>query len=294
MLLSQFFKNDQILRDATFERTMFPGSKFPASICYAENERAIRALNTNQCITAVITTQRWVSKVEARKGVIVSNQPAYEYYRLHNYLAKQGNMVLVDSPNISSAANIASSAYIGKNVIISDGVEISHGAYIADNTILGPNTYIGQYAVVGAIGMQNIKVKGVPFKVEFTGGVKIGQNCEILAHAIIQQPYQAFFTVIGDNTKISVRSSIGHGSKIGSDSMIAGNVTVAGNVITGNNLWVGPSSVISDGIRIGDNVKIILGSVVVSNIRSGKTYSGNFALDHTKNLKNFSRMKRLN
>jgi len=293
MQLDHYYSKEQIIRDGCFERTMFPKSSFPSSICYAEDERSIRTINVNPCITTVITTLKWVSEIDSCKGILVSTSPPFDYYNLHNVLVENGAMALIDSPYVSEEAIIAPSAYIGKNVKISEGVEISHGAYIADNTVIGPNTYIGPYAVIGTRGLQNIKVQGIPFKVLFAGGVKIGQNCEILAHSIIQKPYQAFFTVIGDHTKISVRTSIGHGSNIGSNSMIAGNVTIAGNVMTGDNLWVGPASVISDGVKIGCNVKIILGSVVVSNIPDRQTFSGNFAMEHSKNLKNFSKSKRL-
>lgn len=293
MQLSQYFKKEQLIRDAIFEKTMFPSTSCPLSICYALQIGTIEKINTNPNISAVLTTRDLATLVNDQKGVIVSNSPEHSYYELHNRLVEEGKMTLIDSPFIAPDAVIASSAIIGKHVIIGEGVEISEGAYVADNTIIGKNTFIGPYAIIGTRGMQNIRVDGKPFVVKFVGGVKIGENCEILAQAVVQRPYQSFFTEVGNYTKISVHASVGHGSKIGSNSMIAGNVTIAGNVQTGDCLWIGPSSVIADGVIIGKNVRVILGSVVVSNVSDDQTISGNFAMEHAKQLKNFSRLKKL-
>lgn len=293
MRLGDYFKNTDILRDGLFEKTMFPASFSRQSICYALDEKTIEKINANVNISAVIAKPSLAEMISEEKGVVLSKLPEASYYILHNRLVSEAKMPLIDRPSIASSAIIAHSAIIGRNVIIEDGVEISEGAYIADNSIIREGTFIGPYAIIGTRGMQHLMVEGKPFSIRFSGGVLIGKSCEVLAQAVIQRPYQPFFTRVGDNTKISVRTSIGHGSSIGSYTMIAGNVTIAGNVRTGDNLWVGPSSVIADGLHIGKNVKILLGSVVVSNLSDGNTVSGNFAMDHAKQLKNYNKLKRM-
>jgi UDP-3-O-[3-hydroxymyristoyl] glucosamine N-acyltransferase len=263
------------------------------SICYGAKDTVVQKANANDNIVAIITTPELASLVDVNKGLVIHNQPEKLYFELHNYMVENQKMVLVNESFISPNAIIASTAIIGKRVIIHDGVEIEDHVQIKDDTIIGANTYIAQNVVIGAIGMQNLKIDGTFFKISYAGGVKIGENCQILVNAIIQKPYHSFYTEIGNNTKISVKTSVGHGSFIGDNCLIAGNGTIAGNVTIGNDLWMGPSSTIADGLKIGNGVKILIGSVVVNNLGDGACISGNFATDHMKQLKNHAKIKKL-
>jgi UDP-3-O-[3-hydroxymyristoyl] glucosamine N-acyltransferase len=294
MRLSDFFSQAAVMRDADFAWTMFPAAPVPGSLCYALSEAAVDRINKNTNIKAVITNISMAGRIAEDKGIVVSEQVELDYYRLHNRLVDSQQMpLLVSKTYISKDAYIDPSAYIGKYVHIEEGVEISAFAYIADNSIIRANTFVGPHAVIGARGMQNLKVNGKSFNIRYAGGVHLGRDCEVLAHAVVQKPYQSFFTDIGENTKISVRANVAHGCRIGKNCMIAGNVTIAGNVCIGDNLWIGPSSTVADGLTIGDNVRIILGSVVISHIGDNQTVSGNFAVAHEKQLKNLARIRKL-
>jgi UDP-3-O-[3-hydroxymyristoyl] glucosamine N-acyltransferase len=294
MRLSDFFPQAEVIRDADFAWTMFPATPLPGSLCYALSEAVVDRVNRNTNIQAVITSKSMVHRVAGDKGIVVSESAELDYYQLHNRLVDSQQMPpLVGKRYISEDAYIDPGAYIGRNVHIEAGVEISAFAYIADNSIIGANTFIGPHAVIGARGMQCLKVDGKSFNIRYAGGVRLGSNCEVLAHAVVQKPYQPFFTDIGDHTKISVRANVGHGCRIGKNSMIAGNVTIAGNVCMGDNLWIGPSSTIADGLTIGDNVRIILGSVVVNHISDNQVVSGNFAIEHQRHLKHLARIRKL-
>lgn len=294
MRLSDFFSQAAVMRDADFAWTMFPATPLPGSLCYALSEAAVDRINKNTNIKAVITNLSMADRIAEDKGIVVSEHVEQDYYRLHNRLVDSRQMpLLVSKTYISEDASIDPTAYIGKHVHIEAGVEISAFAYIGDNSIIRANTFIGPHAVVGARGMQSLKVDGKTFNVRYAGGVQLGRDCEVLAHAVVQKPYQPFFTDIGDHTKISVRANVGHGCRIGKHCMIAGNVTIAGNVCIGNNLWIGPSSTVADGLTIGDNVRIILGSVVVNHIGDNQTVSGNFAVAHEKHLRNLAKIRKL-
>ncbi|MCF8266747.1 MAG: hypothetical protein K9I69_01605, partial [Ignavibacteriales bacterium] len=60
---------------------------------------------------------------------------------------------------------------------------------------------------------------------------------------------------------------------------------IAGNCILGDDVWIGGGAMISDGIRIEDKAKVLLGSVVIKDVNSQEIVSGNFAIDHKKNIK---------
>ena len=293
MLLSEIASLKDIKRDGLFSITMFPTSNIPQSICYALSKRTIDIINANNNVSAVITLPELAPFLNSTKGIIASDQPAKFYYDLHNKFVKENFFRIVPEKYISPSAKIASSAVISEDVYIDDNVEISHNVQINSNTIISADTFIGPNVIIGTKGMQNLKLDGKRINVLYAGGVRIGQRCEVLANAIIQKPYQAFFTEIGDDTQISVKVSIGHGSKIGSNCMIAGNGTIAGNVYMGNNVWMGPSSTIGDGLSIGNNAKIMIGSIVAKNINANEIVSGNFAMDHAKQLKNYAQIRKL-
>lgn len=293
MLLSNFFLPPTLVRDAEINCTMFPSSKVSGSVCYASTHSVVEKANENGYITAIITTAHLAHLVGHQKGLVIDEQPEKKYFLLHNFMVSKNLLHLIDAPFISSEASIASTAIIGKNVQINAGVEIAHNAQIEDNSIIGAGTYVGPNVIIGAEGMQNLKVDGKFFKVHYAGGVRVGSGCQILANSIIQKPYQAFFTEIGNDTKISVKTSVGHGCRIGNNGMVAGNCTIAGNVSIGDNVWMGPSSTIGDGLTIGDNVKILIGSVVVKNLADAAEVSGNFAVDHLQTLKHYAKIKKL-
>jgi len=59
----------------------------------------------------------------------------------------------------------------------------------------------------------------------------------------------------------------------------------------GNDVVLGPSVAIKDGITIGNRARIRLGSVVIEDVKDGTDLSGNFAVRHLSNLRNYARIR---
>jgi len=292
MKLREFFEKENLIRDVDFLNTYCPFFALEKSIGYIQNENAIEKINKDKNIVGVITLERFMNKISSSKGIVISDNPQFSYYCLHNKLVEDNLLPPLHKSFVSSSSLISSTAIIGNNVFIGEDVRIGNGVIIHDNSYISDETVIDDYAIIGAKGMQDTNIDGENLNLNYAGGVKIGKNCHILSQAIIQKPYQPFYTNIGNNTKVSVKVVIGHGSQVGSNTLIAGNCQIAGNVRIGNNVWIGPSSTLSDNIIIEDNAKIIIGSVVIENVLSGKSVSGNFAVNHSINLKNFIKLKR--
>ncbi len=287
--LRNFFQPGEVLRDADFSVTLHPRAATPGAICYALTEAALLRVNRNPNLSAVITTPALAGQVSEEKGVATVENPQESYYRLHNHLFQAGLMEPHANHFIDPSAEIAPTAVLGRKLQIGAGVKIGFGAVIHDYTILGEGTFIGDYVVLGGRGMQNTKVDGRRFKVEWAGGVKIGRDCEILTAAIVQRPYHCEYTEIGDETQAAGKASIGHGAKIGPRAMIGGNAQIAGNVHIGQDVWIGQASTLSDGLEIGDRAQVKMGSVVVRNVPADAAVSGNFAIPHERNIQEFIR-----
>lgn len=294
MLLSDYFNSGLIVRNGEFFQTMPIHSEEKNSICYVANKKFVSEVNNNSNISCVIASEEIGNFVRQEKGLLVCSNPSEEYYQLHNFLVEKELMVpLVIEPYIASSAKIHPTACVAARVYIGENVQVGPFAVIEEDSVIGHGSYIGHNVVIGCRGMQNVRLKDKSLGIKFFGGVRIGENCEVLTNAIIQKPYQKFFTEVGNNTQISVKVSVGHGAKIGNHTQIAGNVTIAGNVRIGDGVWIGPSATIADGVSVGSNARVLLGSVVSQAVPSGVAVSGNFAQRHEQQLKNFALIRRL-
>ncbi len=291
MKLSEFFEQGNIVRDGLFLKTMYPKATEPSSICYAADRVHLEMALRNPNITALITTKEWVSLVDEARAVVIVQDAQLAYYRLHNFLVENKLMQVHAAHAISASAQIAPTAVIGKHVMIGERVVIEHHAVVGDYTIIGDDSYIGESVVTGSKGLQNLRVDGNSFPIKLAGGVRIGSHCEVLAGAIIQRPYHAIYTGIGDKCQIGPRAVVGHGVTIGCGSMVAGNAEITGNVSIGDGVWIGPSVTVADGISIGHRAKIRIGSVVVEDVGDDEDVSGNFAIIHKRHMRLFTRMK---
>jgi sugar O-acyltransferase (sialic acid O-acetyltransferase NeuD family) len=92
---------------------------------------------------------------------------------------------------------------------------------------------------------------------------KIGKNVFIAAGVIIGPN-----VIIEDHVIILAGSNIHHDCIIKKYSIICGNVLIAGNVEIGSNCYLGASTSLKNGVKIGENTLIGIGSVVINDIEN--------------------------
>ena len=102
----------------------------------------------------------------------------------------------------------------------------------------------------------------------------------------IQRSYFKEYTVIGDDVKVGPGANPGHGCEIDSAAVLTSNSVLAGYCHVGKNVWIGSNSTVAHVVRIGDNARVHLGSVVVKNVAPETEVSGNFAVTHRINARN--------
>lgn len=292
MKLSDFFSLN-IVKDGEFLVTNYANSNQKEIFCFVLNDEFIDIANKNTNVTCVITYPKY-SKLFPSKGLVTSNNPKRDFFITHNKAFVNGKLSFDEKWSINKTARIDPTAIIGKNVHIGKNSIIDKRAIVEDNTYIGSNVYVGMNAIIGARGLHDTRFEGEHdlLRVYDAGGVRVGDNSEILANAIVQKSYFKEFTEIGSNTILSVNVNIAHGVSVGNNTLIAGHSMISGFSKIGNNVWIGPNSTISSAISIEDNCKVRLGSVVINDMSEGDDYSGNFAYEHTRNLKNFIKQKR--
>jgi UDP-3-O-[3-hydroxymyristoyl] glucosamine N-acyltransferase len=202
------------------------------------------------------------------------------FYILKEFFSKEEQMKTGRNNIISPSARIADRVLIGNNCVIGDGVEIGEGCRIYNNVVIsndvkiGKNCLIQSGAVIGEEGFGFLTAKDhSKERVMHLGSVNIGDNVEIGANTCIARGVMED-TVIGNGSKIDNLCHIGHNVKIGKNAFIVASTMVGGSAIIGDECWLA-TSIIRNGISIGDNALVGFGSVVVKDVEAGAVVYGN-------------------
>lgn len=217
---------------------------------------------------------------------IVSPNPRLDFLRVVGaFFAEK------DIPSgIHPTANIEEGAIIGQNVSIGAHCYIGPKVKVGDNTTILPNCsiygkvtigcdcYIKPGVVIGGpgFGFENDE-NGVPVHFPHTGEVIIGNHVYIGANTTIDRA-TIDVTIIEDNVKIDNLVHIAHNCKIHTNSMIIAGAVLCGGDEIGEGSWIAPNSSIHQQVKIGNKCTVGIGSVVLKNVKEGRTVFGNPAM----------------
>ncbi len=283
---------DCVDRDGIFQQTQFPNTAQQNSICFVAAEKYLPQVNGNPAISCVVTSESLAESIDRIKGLVISSHPEIDFYELHNRLVKDFNMKPPLEPFVDPSAEIHPTAHVDEMVYIGSAVEIGPGAVVLNGSILHQGVFVGPNAVIGADGHFYKRYNGHVFRVNHAGGVIVKNNAQILAGSVVSKALHTDFTVVGEESVVSVKAHIGHGCKIGDRCIIAGNAQVSGYTEVANDVWIGPSATVGNLLKIGEGVSIETGSVVISSVDEQQRVSGNFALDHRVNMMSYVRKQR--
>ncbi|BBC22726.1 UDP-3-O-(3-hydroxymyristoyl)glucosamine N-acyltransferase [Pseudanabaena sp. ABRG5-3] len=255
-------------------------------LVFLESSKFISKALRNPEISCILTNSEIAEKLPNIYGIAISDNPRYDFFSIHNYLALETDFYWQDfESRISKNVSIHPTAYVAsKNVVIGDGSIIEANVNILDNVIIGENVIIRSGSTIGSQGFEFKRIKNEIMSIAHAGGVKICDRVEIQANCAISKAIFGGFTEIGKDTKLDNLVHVAHNVKIGSRCLIAASATISGSSIIGDDVWIGPNSCISNEITVGDGAEITIGSVVVQNVPSLTRVTGNFAIDHKKFL----------
>lgn len=291
--LSSLFSASAIRNNGCFNHFDVVETRVPGAIVFCETRRHFGVAASNPNVSAIVTTASAFSDLDMRRdvGLVICTHARFDYWTAFNSLVVRDELKPSMEFGRGQECQIHPSAVVSEKVLIGDRVEVQAGAVIGDYSIIGPDSVIGMGAKIGASGLESANGDGQRLIVRHAGGVRLGARVAVLANAIVSRAVHPSWTIIGDDTHISLLSSIGHQSTIGKNCSLAGNCLVGGGVRMGDGVIVGPSVSIKDGVSIGSGARIRIGSVVVQDVPAGKDVSGNFAMPHTANIRNYARIK---
>lgn len=241
---------------------------------------AIRKTNASIVICHTNLKSRLI-QLKVKPVLILSETPKYDFARvLHRFFLKEKRGV---SPLAS----------IGKNVSSGKDLDVHPGAIIYDDTKLGTRVTIRANAVLGAEGLDYGRNKiGELVRVPHMSNLIIEDDVDIGSNTTIQRGILRP-TIIGRGSKIGPNCNIGHEVNVGKNCVITGMTMIAGATEVGAHTFIAPHSTIKNSIKIGRNVFVGIGSLVITDIPDETVVVGRPAIEINKFRKYRKRLKEL-
>ncbi|MDD3138578.1 MAG: DapH/DapD/GlmU-related protein [Lachnospiraceae bacterium] len=274
-----------LLRDAEFDTINYCTSEETRRfIGFLEKEKFLDKINPN--MKCVICKNDFVDKLPKEiEGVIISNEPKADWYRIYDIWAKEIKVNEMRKPSqIGINCDISRMAYVAENnVKIGNNVTIEPFACIHENVTIGDNCIIHSGTIVGGRSFSKARTENEVLELVDLGQTVLEKNVELYSHVHIANGIlPSDITYIGENSKLDAHIYVGHGTKLGKKVFIAAGAVLAGNCVIGDNVWIGVNATVSNRIIIGNNARVSLGAVVTKNVGESETVTGNFAINHEK------------
>jgi UDP-3-O-[3-hydroxymyristoyl] glucosamine N-acyltransferase len=238
-------------------------------------------------ITQIFTTREKITSSIHPTAVIEGSIPEESNIEIGPFVYIANGASIGHGTRIESHVAIGKNVKIGKDCVIKAGVKIADGCVIGNRVILHPG------AVVGADGFGLARAQHGWVKIEQTGVVRIGDDCEIGANTTVDCG-AIEDTVLGNDVRLDNQIQIAHNVTIGNHTVIAGCTAVAGSTKIGANCLIGGGVGIVGHIEICDEVTIQAMALVTHSIKEPGSYSSVSPLQPTKQWrKNAVRVRQL-
>lgn len=214
-------------------------------------------------------------------GYIFAENPRETFFKIINkFFTENKSNVIENSSKISSNAIIGSSVGIGMNTIISGKVIIGNNVNIGSNSLIigpcniGDNTNIASGVIIGEESLSISYDKGNPIQNPQLGGVMIGKNSRIGVFSTVSRG-SIGDTILGENVFLGEYAHVGHNSMVCSNTIMTIRSSICGSVIIEKEAWLGPHSVILNGVKVTEKIKLGMNSALQTNVKKSGTYFGN-------------------
>lgn len=299
MKLSNFFDANIISEDVEFDGLGLSNSEVDFNfLSFYEDPKFLQELLQNKKVVAVICRRENAKFfLDAKKSVVVAEKPRRTFFELHNSLSKSEEYVRkLSKTSIGEGTVISNKAIIDEyGVIIGENAYIGNFVVVHGPCVIGDNVVIEDGCKIGGSGYEFKRYEEDVLDVFHCGGVIIENNVKVWENVTIHRAvYPWDDTVIAKWARVGSGTHIDHGVKIDAFSEICARVVLSGRAHVCERSFVGPGSVVSNRVTIGNDARVLLGSVVTKQVQKEEIVSGNFAIDHSKHIekvKNHEKME---
>ncbi|MCL2227998.1 MAG: UDP-3-O-(3-hydroxymyristoyl)glucosamine N-acyltransferase [Oscillospiraceae bacterium] len=212
--------------------------------------------------------------VKVRKPRLCFMKVAERFFAPPKPSGKHPNAVIEQGANIGPDTYIGANTFVGGHVSIGRNTVIYHNVTIMNCVAIGDNCIIHSGAVIGQDGFGYEKTDcGGWAKFPHFGGVTIGKNVYIGANTCIDRGTMGD-TIIHDCVKIDNLCHIAHNAVIERNAVVIAKSMVAGSAHIEEGAYIAPSVSVRDGLTIGRESFVGMGSVVVRDVDAGAVVAG--------------------
>ena len=213
---------------------------------------------------------------------LMSDSPRRDFGRvLDKFFVNNKTPFHSETAQIHPTASIGDRVSIGHNVVIEadvmvgDDTIIGHNSTLLARTRIGERCTIGSNTVIGSVGFGLERDEaGTWFRLPHVGGVTIGDDVEIGSSSVVARGTIGN-TTIKDDCKIDDNVFIAHNVVIEENVVVIANSEVSGSVHIKRNSWIAPATTIIQGVSIGENSLVGIGSVVIRDVPDNVIVAGN-------------------
>ena len=263
-------------------KSITEAKKSDMTFCSALGEKGVKLISNSKA-TLIICHDSLAEQIpNIKSNIIFVKNPRLDFIKcVKKFFNSQPIMQGIHSTVILKTKNVGKNVYIGpysqigKNVSIGDNTVIYGNVVIYDNVQIGKNVIIDSNTVLGTdgFGFERNKSKKLE-KFPHIGGIKIEDDVEIGANVCVDRG-TINNTTIGNGTKIDNLVHIAHNVKIGKNCLIIANSLIAGSCIVEDNSHIAMSVTLREGIKIGKNSIVGMGSNVTKDVPRNVTVYGN-------------------
>lgn len=243
------------------------------SFCSKKAEDALESIRNSRAGVVICSNKLRFNQEDCRdKTLILVANPRLAFIRvMREHFEEEVSFGIHPTAIIDEEAEIAPRVHIGPHCYIGrcqigEGTIIDGNVYIYPNVKIGRDVVIQAGAVIGARGFSFERNKSGELEAfPHTGGVVIEDDVLISSGVTIARGTMAD-TIVGEGTKIDPLTEISHNVVIGKHCGICASVVIAGSVKIGDYSWIAPCACLRDGIEIGKNVVVGMGSVVTKDV----------------------------
>lgn len=211
---------------------------------------------------------------------IKTDQPRLDFINiLHRFFIRTApasihNSAVIDpQAALGKSVAVASNVYIGPEVSVGDNTTIEANVVISGKVSIGKNCVIKANSTIGSEGFSFVFERQRLQHFPQIGAIVIGDNVWIGSNSTVERA-TLDDTIIEDEVKIDDLVQIGHNTRIGHSSQITAGSIICGRVNIGARCWIAPNACIDNGVTVGDDSVIGMGSVVLKNVPAVSVFAG--------------------
>lgn len=248
-------------------------------------EKADELTHVHNCLVfwpELIAVPKQLSELHA---VIPCENPHNEYCRFFRdnkitNLPKKETVNTVDGAWIAETATIGENttimpgAYVGGDCVIGRNVYIGCGTKLVGSVYVGDNVIIRENTTIGADGLTTDReIDGCAITMPHFGGVVIEDDVIIGANTVVARG-AIDDTRICRGAKLDNSCFISHNVVVGEDTFVVGETIMFGSSSTGSRCMISGNSTIRNGVHIGSDSLVGMGSVVTKNVEEKAVVKG--------------------